>query len=69
MKKASRPRNPRVPTARESLAQVNKSLSLILDALCDAKGDFALWGILEALNDIAEYGPGKAPKEKYAWRH
>jgi hypothetical protein len=33
------------------------------------KGDSVLDSLQSALHDIAEYGPGKAPKGHYAWRH
>ena len=36
--------------------------------LYDGKGDCALEGIKDALYDIAQFGPGKAPKDRYSWR-
>lgn len=69
MANGRRIRKPKTPTVRESLAKISESLSQIADALRDSRGDYASWGILDALNDIAEYGPGKAPKDRYDWRH
>jgi len=57
---------PKLPTTRESLARISESLSRIANmietALFDGKGDPLLEGLSCALMDIAEYGPGKAPK-------
>ena len=73
MANTQKTKKPKAPTTRESLARISEALSHIarsLEAgLYDLKGDSALTGIQEALWDIAEYGPGKAPKGHYDWRH
>jgi hypothetical protein len=68
------PKQPKVkiPTTTESLARIADSLAkiaLILETgLFDSRGDGALDSIQSALFDIAQYGPGGAPKDRYAWR-
>ncbi|HZR66930.1 MAG TPA: hypothetical protein VFA85_17455 [Terriglobales bacterium] len=72
MPKAPKPHKPQLPTTRESLARIASSLASIARSLefglYDSKGDAALDAIQSALTDIAQYGPGKAPKERYEWR-
>ena len=66
-------RKPAVPTVEESLAQISESLRKIAEelefGLYNGKGDCVLETIKDALHDIAEYGPGRAPKGHYRWRH
>ena len=74
MKKLRKTRKPKLPTVRESLARISDSLLQIADNLKyglydSGNGDAVLQNIQEALWDMAEYGPGKAPKDRYDWRH
>lgn len=71
---ASSTSKPKLPTERESLARISESLAEIVRLLqCglfdSGNGDSSLENIQNALFDIAEYGPGKAPAGYYDWRH
>ena len=59
---------PKLPTVRESLANISQSLREIVNSLQDNRGDYAFASMVEALFDLTEYGPGKAPKGLYDWR-
>ena len=72
MPKAPRAQKPKLPTAQQSLAQIAESLgkiACILEAsFLDLNGNCLLENISSALFDVAQYGPGQAPKDRYAWR-
>jgi hypothetical protein len=72
MRKTRKAPKPKLPTTRESLARIADSLANISRhlelGLSDSKGDGALDAMQCALFDIAQFGPGNAPKERYEWR-